>query len=136
MSMNEEQFMDGGRKILNFITEHLRKTSSNGSILPSVDIKPGFFWKQVPNDAPEKGETFDQIFEDFKSLLVPGVSAKGGGGGTLAVPDTFRKLMQNGLRKMNLTLISKSDSNCWSTHFQSIFYLKMRMGVGEGWGVG
>ena len=76
--MNEEQFMDGGRKILNFITEHLRKTSSNGSILPSVDIKPGFFWKQVPNDAPEKGETFDQIFEDFKSLLVPGVSAKGG----------------------------------------------------------
>ena len=77
MAMSETHFMDGGKKILNFITEHLRKISSNGPIVPSGDIKPGFFWKQVPNDAPEKGETFDQIFEDFKSLLIPGVSAKG-----------------------------------------------------------
>lgn len=73
MAMNDAQFMNGGSKILNFIIEHLRTNLSNGRVVPSVDIKPGFFWKQVPNDAPEKGETFDQIFEDFKSLLLPGL---------------------------------------------------------------
>lgn len=40
----------------------------------SPNIKPGDIIKQLPKAAPEKAESFDQIFADFKNVIMPGIT--------------------------------------------------------------
>lgn len=46
--------------------------------LPTLDVNPsivpGAVLQQLPTAAPEKGETFDQIFKDFESMIVPNMT--------------------------------------------------------------
>ncbi len=41
-------------------------------VLP--DVKPGDVTSQLPSQAPESGEPFDRIFEDFERIVVPGTT--------------------------------------------------------------
>jgi hypothetical protein len=37
-------------------------------------VEPGYLAKAVPNIAPEQGEPFSEIADDFQSLIMPGIT--------------------------------------------------------------
>ncbi|RMF57518.1 MAG: aspartate aminotransferase family protein, partial [Calditrichaeota bacterium] len=37
-------------------------------------VKPGEILSQLPESAPEKGEPFEKIFNDFQKLILPGIT--------------------------------------------------------------
>lgn len=37
-------------------------------------VNPGDILKQIPDNAPEKGESMAKIFEDFKDIIIPGIT--------------------------------------------------------------
>lgn len=41
-------------------------------VLPTV--QPGYIRTLIPDHAPEKGESWDEIFKDIERVIMPGVS--------------------------------------------------------------
>jgi aromatic-L-amino-acid decarboxylase len=44
-----------------------------GTLLVAPTAKPGSIQRALPAAPPENGQSFEQIFEDFKNLIVPGI---------------------------------------------------------------
>ena len=38
------------------------------------DVKPGYLWEMLPDQAPVQGEDFDTIFSDIERCIMPGVT--------------------------------------------------------------
>lgn len=38
------------------------------------DLKPGDILEQLPGSAPERAESFEDIFQDFKNIIIPGMT--------------------------------------------------------------
>ena len=37
------------------------------------DVQPGYMKELMPNAAPEDGESWDKIFQDVETVIMPGV---------------------------------------------------------------
>ncbi len=69
--MPPEQFREYGRKLIDWITEYLAHPES----LPVLaQVKPGFLRTALPSEAPENGEDFARVLEDWERLVLPGVT--------------------------------------------------------------
>jgi len=58
--------------MVDFIADYLINIRSR-RVFPSV--KPGYMRPLIPDEAPQEGEPFQDIFEDFENVVLPGVNA-------------------------------------------------------------
>ncbi|XP_076663371.1 aromatic-L-amino-acid decarboxylase [Andrena cerasifolii] len=69
--MDTEEFIDFGKAAIDFIanyTESLR----NKNVLPDVD--PGYLSQFLPEEAPQKAETWQEVLKDVERYIIPGVT--------------------------------------------------------------
>lgn len=69
--MDTESFRKHAHELVDWMADYFENIEEY-PVLPQV--KPGDILKQLPKKAPEKAEHFDQIFEDFKQIIVPGMT--------------------------------------------------------------
>lgn len=69
--MNSEQFRNEAHRLADWMADYFEEVES----LPvKPDIKPGDILKKLPKHAPEEGEDFDDILEDFNDIIMPGIT--------------------------------------------------------------
>jgi aromatic-L-amino-acid decarboxylase len=71
VAMSPDEFRSAGHQAVDWIADYLRDVG-NYPVLPSV--KPGALIDRLPTAGPEQGESIEKIFEDFRALIVPGVT--------------------------------------------------------------
>lgn len=69
--MNIDEFRDRGKEMVEYICEYLR-TLEGKRVTANVD--PGYLRPLLPNEAPLKPESWDDIMKDVESKIMPGVS--------------------------------------------------------------
>lgn len=69
--MDTESFRKYAHELVDWMADYFENIEDY-PVLPPV--KPGDILKQLPDQAPEKGEAFDRIFKDFKEIIVPGMT--------------------------------------------------------------
>lgn len=56
--------------MVDFIADYLTGIRAR-RVFPAV--KPGYMRPLIPDEAPQEGEAFQDIFEDFQRIILPGV---------------------------------------------------------------
>ena len=69
--MEPEQFRKYGHEMVDWIANFMINIEKYPV---SPDIKPGEIKAQLPKNAPTKGENMDDIFKDFKKIILPGIT--------------------------------------------------------------
>ncbi|MDP3000107.1 MAG: pyridoxal-dependent decarboxylase, partial [Bryobacterales bacterium] len=69
--MPAEEFRKAGHELIDWIAGYLGDIRDY-PVLPSV--QPGEIAAKLPASAPERGESMDAILEDFRNLILPGVT--------------------------------------------------------------
>lgn len=70
--MCNKTFNYSGKEMVDFIADYLTGIRAR-RVFPAV--KPGYMRPLIPDEAPQEGEQFQDIFEDFQRIILPGVSA-------------------------------------------------------------
>ncbi|WWC87059.1 uncharacterized protein L201_001944 [Kwoniella dendrophila CBS 6074] len=69
--MDIEQFRKAGYAAIDSICDYY----SNISNVPvKAQVQPGYLIDQLPKEAPENGQEFDEISKDFGKLILPGIT--------------------------------------------------------------
>uniref|UniRef100_A0A1I8I727 Histidine decarboxylase n=1 Tax=Macrostomum lignano TaxID=282301 RepID=A0A1I8I727_9PLAT len=69
--MDLSEYRRRGKEMVDFIADYLENIRSY-RVFP--DVEPGYMRAMVPDGAPERGEKWDQIFADFQSAVMPGMT--------------------------------------------------------------
>jgi aromatic-L-amino-acid/L-tryptophan decarboxylase len=69
--MEKEEFRKRAHELVDWMADYLIQ-KENYPVTPQ--IQPRAIFDQIPDSAPEKGESFDAILEDFKEIIVPGMT--------------------------------------------------------------
>lgn len=69
--MTSEEFRKNGHEFVDWMADYLEGIE-NYPVKP--DIEPGDIHKQLPQEAPEQAESMDSIFNDFKDIILPGMT--------------------------------------------------------------
>jgi aromatic-L-amino-acid decarboxylase len=70
-NMSPEEFRAAAHQVVDWIADYLRDVGS----LPVVPrVEPGALIDHLPAAAPEQGEPMEAILEDFRKLIVPGIT--------------------------------------------------------------
>ncbi len=69
--MDTEAFRKHAHELVDWMADYFENIEDY-PVLP--DVKPGDIFDQLPNSAPQKAESFDQIFKDFKEIIIPGMT--------------------------------------------------------------
>jgi len=69
--MDKELFRRHGHEIVDWLADYFENVES----LPVMSrVRPGEIRSQIPSAAPESPESMDRIFEDFKTVILPGIT--------------------------------------------------------------
>lgn len=69
--MNNQEFRNHAHQLVDWMADYLENLAE----LPvKPDMKPGDIKSQLPASAPLHGEDFGHIFEDFKNIVLPGMT--------------------------------------------------------------
>ena len=69
--MDSESFRQFGYKFVDWTVDYLNEIEK---CPVCSQVKPGEIKRKLPDEAPLKGESMDNIFEDFKNLIIPGIT--------------------------------------------------------------
>ena len=69
--MNSEEFRKTGHDFVDWMADYLEGIE-NYPVKP--DINPGDIYQQLPEQAPEQAEPMEEIFRDFKDIILPGMT--------------------------------------------------------------
>ena len=69
--MSPEEFRRRGHQMVDWIADYRERIESY-PVLSRVE--PGELRRQLPEEAPSTGESFDAIFEDLDRLILPGIT--------------------------------------------------------------
>ncbi|MGH9559400.1 MAG: pyridoxal phosphate-dependent decarboxylase family protein [Bryobacteraceae bacterium] len=69
--MSPEEFRAAAHEAVDWMADYLRDIR-NYPVLPQVE--PGALIDRLPRQGPEQGESIEAIFEDFRELIVPGIT--------------------------------------------------------------
>ena len=70
--MDSKDFVDFGKATIDYIVE-MNKGLADRDVLPSVE--PGYLSKLVPEEAPVKAESWQEVLKDVETVIMPGVSS-------------------------------------------------------------
>lgn len=69
--MDAQQFRKAAMELVDFIANYLENIRER-PVLP--DVKPLYLQALVPSEAPEEGESWNDVFKDIERVIMPGVS--------------------------------------------------------------
>ena len=69
--METQEFRKNAHQLVDWMADYMENT---GRYPVKPDVRPGDIKKQLPMSAPESGEDFSQLFSDFNSIIVPGMT--------------------------------------------------------------
>ncbi|XP_055327314.1 aromatic-L-amino-acid decarboxylase-like [Paramacrobiotus metropolitanus] len=69
--MESEKFAVAGRQMIDYVIQYLENIRDR-RVFPTV--KPGFMRELIPADAPDKGESWEAVFNDIERVIMPGVT--------------------------------------------------------------
>lgn len=69
--MDKESFREFGYKFVDWVVDYLDGVEKYPVRPP---VKPGEIRRQLPSKAPAQGESMETIFEDFKKIILPGIT--------------------------------------------------------------
>lgn len=69
--MNSDEFRKAAHELVDWMAGYMENV---GEYPVKPSLKPGDIKNQLPVQAPLKGESFDRIFEDFKKIILPGMT--------------------------------------------------------------
>ncbi|KAH3790454.1 hypothetical protein DPMN_168654 [Dreissena polymorpha] len=69
--MDAEEFCRHGKEMIDYVADYLENIRER-RVFPTVE--PGYLRKLIPEEAPEEGESFEDIFKDVERVIMPGVS--------------------------------------------------------------
>ena len=69
--MEKEEFRKRAHELVDWMADYLTQ-KENYPVTPQ--LAPRAIFNQIPDAAPEQGESFDAIMEDFKEIIVPGMT--------------------------------------------------------------
>ncbi len=69
--MPAEQFRDWGHRFVEWMADYLEGVDEYRVL---SDVAPGAVRARIPPSAPERGESMDALFTDFKSVVLPGIT--------------------------------------------------------------
>ena len=69
--MNSDDFRRHGHELVDWMADYMRDVAQL-PVTPSV--RPGDIFRLLPASPPEDGEPFEQLFQDFKEIIVPGMT--------------------------------------------------------------
>ncbi|MDN5202058.1 pyridoxal-dependent decarboxylase [Fulvivirgaceae bacterium BMA10] len=69
--MNIEQFKKEAHQMVDWMAEYFESVEKYPV---KAKVKPGDIKAQLPKEAPEKGESFETIMEDFERIIMPGMT--------------------------------------------------------------
>jgi aromatic-L-amino-acid decarboxylase len=69
--MDNNEFRKQGHRFVDWMADYYQQVES----MPvKPDTAPGDIYRQIPVDPPEKSEEMDHIFNDFRSIVLPGMT--------------------------------------------------------------
>jgi len=71
MEMDKETFRKFGHRFVDWVVDYMDRTDRYPVCSP---LKPGDVKQRLPESAPEQGEAMERIFEDFQSIVMPGIT--------------------------------------------------------------
>lgn len=69
--MDSDDFRRHGHELVDWMADYMRDVAQL-PVTPSV--RPGDIFRLLPTSPPEDGEPFEQLFQDFKDIIVPGMT--------------------------------------------------------------
>jgi len=69
--MEKEEFKQYGYKFIDWLADYFDDIEKYPVLSPA---KPGSVINQLPRNPPREGESLETIFEDFKKIIVPGIT--------------------------------------------------------------
>ncbi|AGA77317.1 PLP-dependent enzyme, glutamate decarboxylase [Echinicola vietnamensis DSM 17526] len=71
MIMDKQEFRKRAHQVVDWMADYMEQ-KAHYRVTP--EVQPGDIFGQLPNQAPEQPESFDDIFEDFKEVILPGMT--------------------------------------------------------------
>ena len=68
--MDAEEFRKHGRQMIDYVSDYLENIRSRR---PFPHVQPGYLRKLVPEQAPDVGERWEDVFKDIERVIMPGV---------------------------------------------------------------
>ena len=69
--MNNNDFRRHAHELVDWMADYLKNIESYRVKSP---VKPRDIYKQIPTAAPDNGESFEMFFDDFKEIILPGIT--------------------------------------------------------------
>ncbi|KAK0172568.1 hypothetical protein PV328_005871 [Microctonus aethiopoides] len=69
--MEAKEFKEFGKATIDWIVDY-NATIRDRNVLP--DVEPGYMSKLIPKEAPQKAESWQEIFRDIERVIMPGVT--------------------------------------------------------------
>ncbi len=69
--MHIEEFRKFGHQLIDWMSEYL---ASIEKFPVKSQVEPRTIYNKLPDNAPVTGENFDQIFNDFENIIIPGIT--------------------------------------------------------------
>jgi aromatic-L-amino-acid decarboxylase len=69
--MDKEEFRRFGHEFVDWVADYMGEV---GTYPVMSQVKPGDIIEKIPPEPPVKGEPMEQIFEDFKKIILPGIT--------------------------------------------------------------
>ncbi len=69
--MDPEEFRRSAHQLVDWMADYFEHV---GELPVTPDLHPGDVIRKLPSSAPDQGETFEAIWEDFRRLILPGMT--------------------------------------------------------------
>uniref|UniRef100_A0A5S6PZI8 Aromatic-L-amino-acid decarboxylase n=1 Tax=Trichuris muris TaxID=70415 RepID=A0A5S6PZI8_TRIMR len=69
--MDAHEFRKWGKQMVDYVADYWTTLPSRR---PQADVKPGYIRQLLPEDPPENGESFENIFADLESVIMKGIT--------------------------------------------------------------
>ncbi len=71
LSMHPDEFRHHAHQLVDWMADYFRDV---GQLPVTPDVRPGDVRRRLPPSPPEQGEPFPQLFEDFRRIVLPGMT--------------------------------------------------------------
>ncbi|MGD2268956.1 MAG: pyridoxal-dependent decarboxylase, partial [Desulfobacterales bacterium] len=69
--MNKENFKKFGYDFIDWLADYMAEVEKYPVL---SQVEPGDIKARIPSEAPYEGEPMDEIFADFKDIILPGIT--------------------------------------------------------------
>lgn len=68
--MDSKEFLDFGKAMIDFVANYTDNIRDRNVL---ADVEPGYLFKLLPEEAPQKPEDWQQVLIDVERYILPGV---------------------------------------------------------------